>query len=122
MVLFDNSPREKDEWQVPVSGLLSCGAADRSPDVAASVRAAGAYEGGVAEAEQLTGALEGASRHRGPVRAEVVTAPAALWIPPKAGTESVAGFARSASKIVCKGVVGRATRMARSGLPDTPRP
>lgn len=121
-VLFDNTPRGKADWEVPVSGLFSYGMTDPDPDVAALVRAVGAYGARVAKAEQLTGALAGSFRHRGPVRVDVVTDPAALWIPPKTSAETVAGFARSASKIVCTGVVGRVLRMARSDLPDASRP
>ncbi|MFB6579144.1 MULTISPECIES: thiamine pyrophosphate-dependent enzyme [unclassified Streptomyces] len=122
MVLFDNSPCRKAEWKASVSGLSSYGATDQAPDVAALVLAVGAYEGGSAKPEQLTGAAQDAFRHRGPVRVDGVTDPAALWVPLKTSTETVAGFARSASKIVCDRVVGRVIRMARSDLPDAPRP
>lgn len=122
MLLFDNSPRGRARWEVSVSGLRSSGAADQAPDVAALVRAAGAYGVRVAKAEQLTGALEEAFRHRGPVRADGVTDLAALWVPPKTGAETVAGFARPASKIAYGGDGGRVIRMARSGLPDLPGP
>lgn len=86
------------------------------------MRAGGGDGVRVAKAGQLTGALEGAFRHRGPVRVGAVTDPDALWIPPRTSAETVAGFARSASKIVCDAVVGHVMRMARSDLPDAPRP
>lgn len=95
---------------------------DENPDLTALVRAVGAYVDGVAKAEQLTGALTDAFRHRRPVRVDGVTDPAALWIPLKTSAETVAGFARSASKIVCDGVLGRVIRMARSDLPGALRP
>ncbi|MFI8391939.1 thiamine pyrophosphate-dependent enzyme [Streptomyces sp. NPDC085540] len=64
MVLFDNSPCRKPEWKESVSGLSSYGTTDQAPDVAALGRGVGAYEGGSAKPEQLTGALEGAFRQR----------------------------------------------------------
>ncbi|MFD7909818.1 thiamine pyrophosphate-dependent enzyme [Streptomyces sp. NPDC059752] len=122
MVPFDNSPRGKAEWEAPISGLFSSRTTDQDPDVAALVRAGGGYGVRVAKAGQLMRALEGAFRNRGPVRVGAVTDPVALWIPPKTSAETVAGFARSASKIVCDAVVGHVMRMARSDLPDAPRP
>ncbi len=120
--LFDNSARGKAEWEVPVFGLPSYGATDKNPDVAAIARTVGAYGVRVAKAEQLTGALVDAFRQRGPALVDVVTDRVALWFPPKTSAETVAGFARSASKIVGEGGVGRVIRMARSDLPDVPRP
>ncbi|GAA2649199.1 hypothetical protein GCM10010425_71350 [Streptomyces spororaveus] len=68
VVLFDNSSLGTAESETSVSGLPSRGATNRNPDVAGLARAAGAYGVRVERPQQLTGALKGAVRHRGPLR------------------------------------------------------
>ncbi len=121
VVLFNNSSLGMVEWEMPVSGLPSCGTENKNPDFAATARAAGAHGVRVDKPRQLSGALQDAFRHRGPALVDVVTAPSALSVPPKTSAETVTGFARSASKIVLDGGVGRMIRMARSNLRNVPR-
>ncbi|MFI8342825.1 thiamine pyrophosphate-dependent enzyme [Streptomyces sp. NPDC085639] len=122
VVLFNNSSLGMVELEMSVSGLPSYGTTNTNPDFAAVARAAGAYGVRVEKPKQLTGALKDAFRHSGPDLVAVVTDPAALSIPPKIRAEKVTGFARSASKIVWDGEVGRMIRMARSDLRNVPRP
>jgi pyruvate dehydrogenase (quinone) len=53
---------------------------------------------------------------------EFVTDPNALSIPPAITGEQVRGFARSATKQIMGGGVGRMIDLARSNLRNIPRP
>ena len=58
----------------------------------------------------------------GPVLMEFVTDPNALSIPPAITGEQVRGFARSATKQILGGGVGKMVDLARSNLRNIPRP
>ncbi len=122
VVLSNNSSLGMLELEMSVSGLPSYGTTNKNPDFAAVARAAAAYGVRVGKPKQLTGAFKDAFRHPGPAPVEVVADPAALSIPPKTRAGTVTGFARSASRIVRDGGVGRMIRMARSDLRNAPRP
>ena len=122
VVLFNNSSLRMVELEMPVSGLPSYGTTSRNPDFSAIARAAGAYGVRVEKPKQLTATLRDAFRHKVPAPVDVVTDPDALSVPPRISAEMMTGFALSAGKIVLDGGVGRMIQMARSNLPDIPRP
>jgi pyruvate dehydrogenase (quinone) len=76
----------------------------------------------VEDPKDVRSTLEKGLAEPGPVLMEFVTDANALSIPPAITGEQIRGFARSASKTVLGGGVGKMIELARSNLRNVPRP
>ncbi|PIJ51293.1 pyruvate oxidase [Erwinia sp. OLTSP20] len=92
IVVFNNSTLGFVAMEMKAGGYLTDGTDLHNPDFAAIARACGVKGIRVERASELTGALQAAFAHDGPVLVDVVTAKDELAMPPQIKMEQAKGF------------------------------
>jgi pyruvate dehydrogenase (quinone) len=122
IVLFNNASLGMVKLEMMVDGIPDYETDHEPTNFAAIAQGAGITSMRVEDPRDVRGTLEKGLTEPGPVLMEFVTDPNALSIPPALTGEQIRGFARSASKTVLGGGVGKMVDLARSNLRNIPRP
>jgi pyruvate dehydrogenase (quinone) len=122
IVLFNNASLGMVKLEMMVDGIPDYQTDHEPTNFAAVAEAIGFRSMRVEAPADVRSTLEKGLAEPGPVLMEFVTDPNALSIPPAITGEQIRGFARSASKTVLGGGVGKMIDLARSNLRNIPRP
>jgi pyruvate dehydrogenase (quinone) len=122
IVLFNNASLGMVKLEMMVDGIPDYETDHEPTDFAAIAAGVGIPSMRVEEPRDVRSTLEKGLSDPGPVLMEFVTDPNALSIPPAITGEQIRGFAKSASKMVLGGGVGKMIDLARSNLRNVPRP
>jgi pyruvate dehydrogenase (quinone) len=122
IVLFNNASLGMVKLEMMVDGIPDFETDHEPTDFAAIAAGAGIASVRVADPADVRSTLEKGLAEPGPVLMEFVTDPNALSIPPAITGEQIRGFAKSASRMVLGGGVGKMVDLARSNLRNVPRP
>lgn len=122
VVLFNNASLGMVKLEMMVDGIPDFETDHEPTDFAAIAEGVGIRAMRVEDPRDVRDTLAKGLADPGPVLMEFVTDPNALSIPPAITGEQVRGFARSASRMVLGGSVGKMVDLARSNLRNIPRP
>jgi pyruvate dehydrogenase (quinone) len=122
IVLFNNASLGMVKLEMMVDGIPDYETDHEPTDFAAIAAGVGIPSMRVEDPKDVRSTLEKGLAEPGPVLMEFVTDANALSIPPAITGEQIRGFARSASKTVLGGGVGKMIELARSNLRNVPRP
>lgn len=120
LVVFNNGSLGMVKLEMMVDGLVDFGTDNGSVNYAAVAQALGISAIRVEDPAEVPRALEDGLSRKGPVLIDVVTDKNALSMPPAITAEQVAGFAKSASKSILGGGVGKMVELARTNLRNIP--
>ena len=122
VVLFNNASLGMVKLEMIVDGIPDFETDHEPTDFAAIAEGVGIRAMRVEDPRDVRDTLAKGLADPGPVLMEFVTDPNALSIPPAITGEQVRGFARSATKQILGGGVGRMIDLARSNLRNIPSP
>ncbi|SHN55584.1 pyruvate dehydrogenase (quinone) [Geodermatophilus obscurus] len=122
VVLFNNASLGMVKLEMMVDGIPDYETDHEPTDFAAIAEAVGIRSMRVEDPRDVRDTLAKGLADPGPVLMEFVTDPNALSIPPAITGEQIRGFARSATRQVLGGGVGKMVDLARSNLRNIPRP
>jgi pyruvate dehydrogenase (quinone) len=122
VVLFNNASLGMVKLEMMVDGIPDFETDHEPTNFSAIAEGVGIRALRVEDPREVRPTLEKGLADSGPVLMEFVTDPNALSIPPAITGEQVLGFARSASRMVLGGGVGKMIDLARSNLRNIPRP
>jgi pyruvate dehydrogenase (quinone) len=122
VVLFNNASLGMVKLEMMVDGIPDFETDHEPTNFSAIAEGVGIRALRVEDPREVRPTLEKGLADSGPVLMEFVTDPNALSIPPAITGEQVLGFARSASRMVLGGGVGKMIDLARSNLRNVPRP
>jgi pyruvate dehydrogenase (quinone) len=122
IVLFNNASLGMVKLEMMVDGIPDFETDHEPTDFAAIAEGVGIRAMRVEDPRDVRDTLAKGLADPGPVLMEFVTDPNALSIPPAITGEQIRGFARSATKQVLGGGVGKMIDLARSNLRNIPRP
>jgi pyruvate dehydrogenase (quinone) len=122
IVLFNNASLGMVKLEMMVDGIPDFETDHEPTDFAAIAEGVGIRAMRVEDPRDVRDTLTKGLADPGPVLMEFVTDPNALSIPPAITGEQIRGFARSATKQVLGGGVGKMIDLARSNLRNIPRP
>ena len=122
VVLFNNASLGMVKLEMMVDGIPDFETDHEPTDFAAIAEGVGIRAMRVEDPRDVRDTLAKGLADPGPVLMEFVTDPNALSIPPAITGEQIRGFARSATRQVLGGGVGKMVDLARSNLRNIPRP
>jgi pyruvate dehydrogenase (quinone) len=122
VVLFNNASLGMVKLEMMVDGIPDYQTDHEPTNFTAIATGVGIPSMRVEDPKDVRSTLEKGLADPGPVLMEFVTDANALSIPPAITGEQIRGFARSASKTVLGGGVGKMIDLARSNLRNIPRP
>jgi len=122
VVLFNNASLGMVKLEMMVDGIPDFETDHEPTDFAAIAEGVGIRAMRVEDPRDVRDTLAKGLADPGPVLMEFVTDPNALSIPPAITGEQIRGFARSATRQVLGGGVGKMIDLARSNLRNIPRP
>ncbi|HZH19436.1 MAG TPA: pyruvate dehydrogenase [Geodermatophilus sp.] len=122
VVLFNNASLGMVKLEMMVDGIPDFETDHEPTDFAAIAEGVGIRAMRVEDPRDVRDTLAKGLADPGPVLMEFVTDPNALSIPPAITGEQIRGFARSATRQILGGGVGKMVDLARSNLRNIPRP
>ena len=114
LVIFNNSVLGFVAMEMKAGGYLTDGTELENPDFAAIAQACGIKGIRVEKASELTGALEQAFAHDGPVLVDAITAKEELAMPPQIKMEQARGFSLYMLRAVLNGRGNEVVELAKT--------